>query len=365
MLSVFAAVVVWPLAVGAAPAPGPAASTCGDIKEAYRSKACCGSPDKISDFQIVPMPSVTTMFGNTNFCHNKKPKGSQLQDGTYYFDNQDCVEVMLEQSGTNVTVGYMGDINTTGRGPITTPYYQAGLCPVNVHWHLGAEHLSVGEYDETGTGPVNAQHADEGGEGESRRLATTARLGFRCKKYDANDPKFTTPYAWKFCRNDTVVGETYEVHWPHSAAGACGTPYQYQSPFYDGVFCMDGIVSLDPLNTFSKIGVQSQIFTIVNDESYYYPDLIRGMIVEGEYGQHLTKYTGSTTGTSRNNVVCSKFTPITWQVDRKCQLISASSFDKMCADMLAQADDMSGDLYAHGSRELVNSTYSADNHQRL
>merc|ERR1711998_115757 len=30
---------------------------------------------------------------------------------------------------------------------------------------------------------------------------------------------------------------TYEVHWPHSAIGACNTPYQYQSPFYDGVFC--------------------------------------------------------------------------------------------------------------------------------
>ena len=36
------------------------------------------------------------------------------------------------------------------------------------------------------------------------------------------------------------VGETYEVHWPHSALGACGTPLQYQTPFYDGVFCNAG-----------------------------------------------------------------------------------------------------------------------------
>ena len=56
------------------------------------------------------------------------------------------------------------------------------------------------------------------------------------------------------------VGETYEVHWPHSAAGSCGTEWQYQTPFYDGVFCKDGIVNiLTPLNTYKKIGVQGQV----------------------------------------------------------------------------------------------------------
>jgi len=126
------------------------------------------------------------------------------------------------------------------------------------------------------------------------------------------------------------------------------------------------IISLDPLNTFMKIGVQSQVFTIVNDDNYYYPDLMRGMIVDGMYGQDIGKYTGSTTGTSRSNVVCSRFTPITWQVDRKCHLISASSFDKMCADMKTQADDMSDDLHPHGSRELVADKLAANNlHRRL
>ena len=52
------------------------------------------------------------------------------------------------------------------------------------------------------------------------------------------------------------------------------------------------IISLDPLNTFMKIGVQSQVFTIVNDDNYYYPDLMRGMIVDGMYGQDIGKYTG-------------------------------------------------------------------------
>ena len=99
----------------------------------------------------------------------------------------------------------------------------------------------------------------------------------------------------------------------------------------------------------------------VNDEDYYYPNLIDGMIVGGEYGTHMTKYTGSTTGDSRSNEMCSQYAGITWQVDRKCHLISASSFDKMCADMLSQKDDMSGDVYPHGSREIVAEHLTADN----
>jgi hypothetical protein len=262
---------------------------------------------------------------------------------------QDNVVAALEQAGANVTKGYVGLINATSRPPITTSYLEAGLCPVNVHWHLGAEHLSAGQFDESGVGPTH-----------SRRLAAGARQGFRCHHYNAADVKFTTNYTWQHCKG-MHVGETYEIHWPHSGAGACGTPYQYQTPFYDGVFCRDGILSLDPLNTYLKIGVQSQTFTIVNDENYYYPDLIRGMIVDGEYGKDVGAYTGSTTGTSRSNTICSRFTPITWQVDRKCHLISASSFDKMCADMKTQADDMSDDLHAHGSRELVADQFAANN----
>jgi len=158
------------------------------------------------------------------------------------------------------------------------------------------------------------------------------------------------------------VGQTYEIHWPHSAAGACGTEYQYQTPFYDGVFCRDGVIELAPLNTYKKIGVHSQTFVIVNDESYYNGDLIHGMIVDGaEMGVDIAKYTGSTTGTSRDNSVCSRYAPITWQVDRKCHMISASSFDKLCSDMKGMKDDMSHDLYAHGSRVTVADHLTAGN----
>jgi Delta carbonic anhydrase len=208
----------------------------------------------------------------------------------------------------------------------------------------------VGEYDELGTGPDN------------NGVTESTREGYQCRHYNADDPRFTTPYEWKYCK-DMVVGQTYEVHWPHSSAGACRTPWQYQTPFYDGVFCTDGVISLN--TTESQIGVQSQVFTIVNDEAFYYSNLFDGMIIDGVKGKEVTKYTGSTTGTSRNNEVCSPFTAITWQVDRVCHMISASSFDKMCMEMLAQADDMKDDVHPHGSRELVDDEHAADNHESL
>lgn len=315
-------------------------------------------------------PCQRQSFSRITSALAKKPY--HASPGDNYFQNVNCtlesgVLNALEQSGTNVTAGYTGQIDTTGRAPITSTYLEAGLCPVNVHWHLGSEHFSMGQYDDHGNGPAGTtDYVDEDGEEDSRRLAAgSARLGFRCHHYDASDVRFTKEYDWQHCVG-MHVGETYEVHWPHSAAGACGTPYQYQTPFYDGVFCRDNIISLDPLNTFMKIGVQAQVFTIVNDDDHYYPDLMRGMIVDGEYGADIAKYTGSTTGTSRDNEICSRYTPITWQVDRQCHVISASSFDKMCADMKAQVgDDMSHDLYAHGARKLVAHHLAADNHQRL
>jgi len=323
-----------------------AASTCGSIKKMYQSSECCGQADKLSNFQVVPMPQ-TYKLGSTanNVCAGMKP--------TSGFENFDCykdeVVAALEQSGTNVTVGYKGtNTKTAGTANLYTgSYYEKGLCPVNVHWHLGAEHLSVGEYDENGKGPAH------------RRLATDIRLGFRCHHYDANDPKFTTEYNWQHCVN-THVGETYEVHWPHSQAGACGTPNQFQSPFYDGVLCH--ISKLGDLSKLpSQVGVQGQVYTIVNDEAYFYPDLLRGMIVDGDFGKDITAYTGSTTGTTRSNEKCSAYAPITWQVDRTCHLISASTFDKMCADMKQMGDDMSMDLHPHGARELVTNGLAANN----
>jgi len=346
----------------------PVAGTCAGLKKEYKMAGCCGNPDKKTGFQLIPMQDHKSKTANP--CAGTKPAPGAG------FDNMACtVEGIIEaseQSGVNVTAGFQGTLNTDAV-PITTPYRSntPPLCPVNVHWHLGAEHYSVGQYDENGQGPDHEIHEDKD-EGSSRRLADTARLGFRCHHYDENDEKFTKEYVWKHCA-DMYVGETYEVHWPHSSLGACETPFQYQSPFYDGVFChlaslpgcsRDDGNCLHGVDVNRNVGVQGQVFTIVNDEDYYYPDLMRGWVIDGDYGADIAYYTGSTTGTSRSNQMCSKYAPITWQVDRKCHLISASSFDKMCADMKSQKADMSMDLYPHGARELVWRNMSANNMQR-
>merc|ERR1719235_768947 len=349
------------LALPKAVAAGTTGLTCGTMRDVYKTEGCCGMPSKEVGFQIVPNPK--ERLSGSNPCEGKKALTSPGLDNIDCF--KDAVRQAGEQSGADVTKGYTGSIDTSVT-PITVPYYQTALCPVNVHWHLGAEHRSAGEYDENGKSPkLSGTPADYNPNGGRRLGGDSIRYGYACNHYDKSDSRFTTEYEWKYC-SDMHVGETYEVHWPHSALGACGTPNQYQFPFYDGVFCgatAELLNTLTPQAIADNVGVQGQVFTIVNDENYYYPDLIRGMIVDVDHGmgQDMAVYTGSTTGTSRNNEICSSYTPITWQVDRKCHLISASSFDKMCQDMLAQRDDMSMDLYPHGAREVVAHHLTANN----
>jgi len=333
---------------------------CKDLKTAYAEEDCCGMPEKEVGFQLVPNPK--TRLTGTNKCAGMKPGLGNIPCF------EETVIKALEQAGGDITKGLVGGLDVNGRVPIDKPYYETSLCPVNVHWHLGAEHRSQGEFDETGTGPLKAGNPSDS-PGARRLLTPNLRYGYACNKYDAQDSRFTTEYNWQHCL-DMYVGETYEIHWPHSLMGACGTPDQYQTPFYDGVFChfdtlLGSTLPSNPQAIANAVGVQGQVFTIINDESYYYPDLVRGMIVDKDnnMGQDVAAYTGSTTGTTRHNNMCSQYTPITWQVDRKCHLISASSFDKMCADMKQMRDDMSADLHAHGARELVWKNLTANNQQ--
>merc|ERR1719454_2606651 len=97
-------------------------------------------------------------------------------------------------------------------------------------------------------------------EDDHRRLAGAGgvRIGHQCGYYDETNPIYTTPYNWKHCV-DMKVGQTYEVHWPHSSVGDCGTPWQFQTPFYDGVFCNypHGVAEA---TTHDNVGVQAQVF---------------------------------------------------------------------------------------------------------
>merc|ERR1712196_671521 len=142
-----------------------------------------------------------------NPCKGAKPK-SMLPEGETHlkgqvtsnggFDNFDCrydgVVQAVEQSGANVTKGYNGDRPAT-QPPQLEPYWSQAMCPVNVHWHLGAEHYSIGEYDETGSGPTEI---------DTRRRLAGKRQGFQCTSYDETDKKFTTPYKWQHCTDMEV-----------------------------------------------------------------------------------------------------------------------------------------------------------------
>jgi len=240
------------------------------------------------DYYKELLVATTSVVTGINTCEGMNPQ----------FPNIDCLGEdntvdVSEQAGQNVTKGYKGDM-ISDIVPITDSYYKVGLCPVNVHWHAGAEHFSAGEYDcsdQTKCGPSHADdedadyhssaddedHASEmeeedasmmadnetpavskGSGRHSRRTEAGARVGFQCNHYDADDEKFTTPYDWQFCDKSMEVGQTYEVHWPHSTAGACGTPNQYQTPFKDGVFCnlpLDAFLTLKPQDIASNVGV--------------------------------------------------------------------------------------------------------------
>jgi hypothetical protein len=239
----------------------------------------------------------------------------------------------FEQSPADLTVGAVGNLGPNlPANP--TRYSDIDKCAVNVHWHLGAEHRNAGTFDIPGY-----QFLESIGR---RRLAGDVTPGYFCQGYDEEDPKYTTEYEWKYCE-DMHVGYTYEIHWPHSDAGPCG----YMSDGLGGLFCT---------KMPTKAGVEGQVFVVVNDDSgdYDQPRLIEHMVDVTE-DSDIAKYTGSSTGTSHDNEVCSPYN-VQWHVDRACHLVSARSFDAMCK-VMKEVHGMSKDLYPHGSRVLVDADF--------
>merc|ERR1711924_399512 len=78
---------------------------------------------------------------------------------------------------------------------------------------------------------------------------------------------------------------------------------------------------------------------------YQKDDLLSGAWMDDSHWVDVAKYVGSTTGTSRDNEVCSMYAPITWQVDRTCHMLSAASMDNLCKMMKDIPDDMSNDMH--------------------
>merc|ERR1719282_1451220 len=169
---------------------------------------------------------------------------------------------------------------------------QANSLPLaNVHFHLGAEHKSDDYKDDTDAKAYDAAN-------DKRRLAANPRPGFMCS-------------------NDGLRG----------AANGRG--------------------QLNP-----QVVVQGQVFQIVQGAATV-DDMLHGWSVVGH--DNSVMYSGSTTGPSHNNEVCSPYV-ISWHVDLKCHQVSPESFDNLCKQM-NDLYKLEKDLYPHGSRKIVDQAF--------
>ena len=292
------------------------------------------------------------------------------------------------QSAYDVTEGSVG-LMDPALDPIPD-YNAAGMCTVNVHWHIGAEHRSEGQYTEEyafdhpglATYERRLQSEDDlegltDAQREERKLASgSLRVGHMCKNaYDLNndDPDgiVANEYDWQYC-HDMHVGLTYEFHWPHSSIGACQTEWQYQYHFLDGVLCGATIGGLDIATAADAlmsrdvgIGVEGQVFTIVNSDDpssspYLRPTWDALNSWDTELATDYAYYQGSTTGDAADNEICRGTGGlVTWHTDRECHLVEAKTIDNLCRLMVVvSADDMSPDTYPHGARETTTAELS-------
>lgn len=300
------------------------------------------------------------MDSNVNVCNplnlEKPPIWAALGD-------LPCTDANTRvQAAADVTVGSTGQM-VADLPPILVPFSQIeGMCPVNVHWHLGAEHRNTGTYDIPGAEWMRENDPNH-------HPSADVEPGNFCPGYNPADPKFTTPYAFQHCSEHMRVGYTYEIHWPHSNLGACGTEWQYQSHFMNGVLCKANEVNMpvaDAVNSVfgtqtTKIGVQAQVFTIVNDSAYDYPTWNAMGGWNSSLARDVAFYQGSTTGQQNGNVTCrGTGGMVSWQVDRGCNLISAWAFDELCRVMKEQKVDMSGDTHAHNARVTTSAAITTD-----
>jgi hypothetical protein len=225
------------------------------------------------------------------------------------------------QSPRDVFDGSLGDRSPRGSKPVCAKPL-ANLDMVNIHFHEGAEHKSIYEYD------IPAGTNDGVNEG-----------GWLCHTEGLSTDQMQ-PYDFQYCRN-VKVGSTYEVHWVYSSGGP-----EYED--YGGEKILtDGLNDAFALNTNPFIVVQSQALLLVSDDAFDDDNLRWGMTNFTD----MADYVGSSTGTSYSNENCSPLS-ISWHVDRKCRMLSASSFDNMCR-IMNEVHGMFEDLEPAKPRVLV------------
>jgi len=221
---------------------------------------------------------------------------------------------------------------------------QAMYLPLaNTHFHYGAEHKSDSYSDSS---DADAYDNAPRRLADNRRLASNVRPGFMCPTTDLTTTQLA-PYTFQYCKGQVEVGKSYEVHYVHSSAGytpadlASDTNLDLMSDGLGGA--ANGRGQLNPM-----IVVQAQVYQLVQ-EAQNVTDMLHGWTVVGHANSVM--YSGSTTGPSHDNMVCSPYV-ITWHVDKECHRITPQSFDNLCQQMQAEYG-LENDLYPHGSRILV------------
>ena len=289
------------------------------------------------------------------------------------------------QAPRNLDPAFIGDLEAPYEpvdGEVVNDFIQ-----VNLHFHLGAEHYSPGEYDiapqDTGFGRFRSQLS-----GRASKNFWCLKPYYRHLKYcqhylagvideldwlvqyneKTNPPMpdvrpgffcglegihrwYLHPYKFRYCE-DVKVGYTYEFHWVYSSAG----PLSSQPAVYPGL----GQVfnrSVTPV-----VIVRGQVCRIINNWH-----LKTKRQVYADYNNFLyqwrqpsiadaVRYVGSTTSDAYDNNVCSPV-EVNWHMDTKCCTLSAQAMDLTCKKMKAQG--LTGDLRPQSSRELVARDWSS------
>jgi len=291
-------------------------STCGQLKDLFRTNTCCGNDAKAV----------------TGVC-------------PYNFDKPLCAAAGV-QAPRDLSTGATG--TKVPKIPTLNEADTLTLPLANVHYHLGAEHKSDAYSDGAASAAYDAANHASGG----RRLSEAPRPGWMCPTTGLTAAELQ-PYDFVHCQGTVSVGKSYEFHYVHSSAGY--TTAEATAAGHDGVGdglggAANGKGLLNPY-----LAVQAQVFLIVNDAATS-PTIDKasgGWKIESH--TNAVMYPGSTTGTSHDNTICSPYA-VTWHVDKACHKISAASFDKMCHDMKTLFG-LEHDLAPHGSRKIVDAAF--------
>ena len=127
-----------------------------------------------------------------NPCFGRHAYTETLLANSACFDD-DMNPAVGPQAGADITTGATGLMEThANQQPIMEEYHEyldGAMCAVNVHWHMGAEHRSAGQYDEAGSSPED---------GQGRALADGAvRHGHKCHHYDTLTEEQKAPVSPK------------------------------------------------------------------------------------------------------------------------------------------------------------------------